>query len=228
MIQWENIYYNLSTAEKNFKQLTIRSQSVEPIDPKYNLLELRDKLIEARDEIFEQEKLDGANTLDYKFDLLFGLKLYSILGDEIDFTARVASNDDVWRYLSICVVPDIVHARWELKEDYFYKQPRRIWLKRIWWYIHLSWQGNVEDTFKILEKNTTDTVMQLVERPGIGYYQELYREIMARYFKYNDSDRQLFRKVLKLNTARLLTMSPELVEGGIPTYVDNLFLDLEE
>ena len=51
----------------------------------------------------------------------------------------------------------------------------------------------------------------------------MYREIMARYSDYEDSSRDLFRRVLKLNTARLLTTSPELVAGGIPAYVTNLF-----
>ena len=65
--------------------------------------------------------------------------------------------------------------------------------------------------------------MQLVERPGIGYNVEMYRELMKQYNSYSDSSRQLFRRVLKLNTARLLTTSPELVEGGIPQYVEDLF-----
>ena len=83
--------------------------------------------------------------------------------------------------------------------------------------------GNSEDTFKLLENNTTDTILQLVERPCIGYNVEMYRELMKQYYEYNDSSRQLFRRVLKLNTARLLTTSPELMEGGIPQYVHDLF-----
>lgn len=44
---------------------------------------------------------------------------------------------------------------------------------------------------------------------------------MKKYKNYND--RMLFRRVFKLNTARLLTTSPELVEGGIEGYVNELF-----
>ncbi|MBK3720369.1 hypothetical protein F9789_2290 [Staphylococcus arlettae] len=75
----------------------------------------------------------------------------------------------------------------------------------------------------MLEKNTTDTILQLVERPGIGYNVEMYRELMKQYKGYDDSSRDLFRRVLKVNTARLLTTSPELIDGGIPQYVDDLF-----
>ncbi|WP_413367299.1 hypothetical protein [Lysinibacillus sp. 3P01SB] len=223
MIRWENINYDIGAATRDFNKLEVKPQSIEPINPKEEFKPLRDQLIQARNLIFEEYNLDGANKLDYHFDLLFGLKLYQILNLEIDFSNRIAANDDVWRYLSICVIPDVVHSRWQLNEDHFYKIPRRIWLKTIWWYINLSWKGNESSTYNILKDNTTDTILQLVERPGIGYYQDLYRAIMDEYAKHEDSSRNLFRQILKLNTARLLTTSPELVDGGIKAYTADLF-----
>ena len=223
MINWESIIYDINKANKDFEKLQVNSTSVEPINPRNEFIELRQQLIKARDDIFEAHNLDKANKLEYSFDLLFGLEVYQILNEDIGFTNRVATNDDVWRYLSICVIPDIVHSRWSLNADHFYKISRRIWLKTIWWYIHLSWRGNKEDTYEILKDNSTDTILQLVERPGIGYYTEMYRELMLQYTNYEDKSRNLFRMVLKLNTARLLTISPELVEGGISGYVSSLF-----
>ena len=38
-------------------------------------------------------------------------------------------NDDLWRYVSIKIIPDIVHSRWGFNEDHFFKTSRRIWLK---------------------------------------------------------------------------------------------------
>lgn len=228
MINWDNIQYDIGVATRDFNKLEVKSSSIEPINPKYELIKIREELISARDEIFEQHKLDFENKLDYRFDLLFGLKLYSILSKEIGFTNRIATSNDIWRYLSICVVPDIVHSRWQLNEDHFYKVPRRIWLKTLWWYINLSWVGNEQDTYNILQNNTTDTILQLVERPGIGYYVEMYREMMLQYSQYEDMNRELFRRVLKLNTARLLTTSPELVDGGIKAYVQDLFDSVKE
>lgn len=223
MINWDNIKYDIGVATRDFEKLEVKSSSIEPISPKEELLEIRKQLIEARDKIFEEYYLDSINKLDYSFDLLFGLKMYQILSKNIGFTNRVANSDEVWRYLSICVVPDIVHSRWKLNEDHFYKIPRRIWLKTIWWYINLAWCENENKTYNILKNNTTDTILQLVERPGIGYYTEVYRELMKQYSEYNDTSRNLFRRVLKLNTARLLTTSPELVDGGIESYVLDLF-----
>ena len=46
---------------------------------------------------------------------------------------------------------------------------------------------------------------------------------MKQYNNYEDSSRNLFRTVLKLNTAQMLTTVPELVDGGLERYIHNLF-----
>lgn len=227
MINWDSIAYDINKASVDFGRLEVRATSIEPINPRIEFLDLRSQLIKARDKVFEEYNFDIANKLEYLFDLTFGLELYQILNQHAGFTNRVATNDDVWRYLSICVIPDIVHSRWSLNSDHYYKIPRRIWLKTIWWYVHLSWRGTVDETYKILKNNTTDTILQLVERPGIGYHIEMYRELMLQYSSYKDTSRDLFRRVLKLNTARLLTTSPEFVDGGIQRYVTDLFKDVQ-
>lgn len=224
MINWASFPYTINHAAKDFGNLKVLPKGLEPITTPDSLVSIRDALIKAREDIFDQEGFDGADKLDYKFDLLFGLKLYEILSPSAGFNDRAASSDDIWRLLSIKVVPDIVHARWSLNADRYYKQSRRIWLKAMWWYIHLSWQGTPEKTLAILQKNTTDTVVQLVERPGLGYHVEMYRELMKQYAEYEDTSRNLFRQVMKLNTAQLLIISPELIEGEIPSYVQDLFV----
>lgn len=228
MIKWENIKYDFNKATKDFQQLEVNSTAIVPIKYKEEFEFLRQLFIVARDDLFNEYNLDTIKKLDYKFDLLYGLKIYEILNEDIGFTNRVATNDEVWRYLSICVIPDVVHSRWSKNEDHFYKVSRRIWLKTIWWYIHLSWCGSSEGTYNLLKENSTDTILQLVERPGIGYYLDLYREIMLQYQNYEDTSRNLFRRVLQLNTAKLLTTSPELVEGGIKNYVKALFESVNE
>ncbi|MCE7782319.1 DUF6339 family protein [Staphylococcus xylosus] len=227
MINWDNINYDLGKASRDFSDLSIESQGIVPINVFDEFLSLRTELISIRDEVYDQFELDNVNKLGYNFDLVFGIKLYKLLNSEKSFTNRVAVNDDVWRYLSIKVVPDIVHARWDFNESHFYRDTRRIWLKTIWWYIHLSWQGNEVDTFEVLKNNSTDTIMQLVDRSGIGYNVELYREIMKQYKNYEDKDRMLFRRLLILNVARILTVSPNLVEGGIEGYVKDLYKSVE-
>lgn len=106
------------------------------------------------------------NNSGYKFDLQFGLKLFRLLNESYGFTLREASDDSVWRHLSVNVVPDIVYSRWGNNPSRFWKVPRRIWLKTLWWYIYLSWQNNMISTERILMNNSTDEIVQLVERSG--------------------------------------------------------------
>lgn len=223
MINWPN--YNNNQAEKDFELIQANSDKIMDITISNEFLNLRNTLLKSRDTIYDKYHIDekGIDSYKYAFDLEFGLDLYQILQQFFNFTNRDASNDDVWRYLSIKVIPDIVHSRYGLSNVRYYKLARRIWLKQIYWYIHLAWQGDKETTFNILKNNTTDTIMNIVERPGKGYNIELIREILRQYPSYDDSSRNILRRVLVFNTALSKSASPEFIEGGIETYVKNLF-----
>lgn len=222
MLNWEQINYDITKSEIEYNSLNNMNPATIASNLNSEFKRIRELLIQARDDIFDEWHLDTAEKLGYDFDLLFAIRLYDILGLNNNFSNRAASNDDIWRFLSIRVIPDIVHSRWGMNEVR-YMTSRRIWLKNLWWYIHLSWNGDTERTYEILKNNTTDTVLQLVERPGVGYYISLYREIMLQYSCINDHGRTLFRKVLKLNTALLPVTYPELISGGIKEYVSYLF-----
>ncbi|OFS29445.1 MULTISPECIES: hypothetical protein [Abiotrophia] len=226
MINWEQLNYDVSSAAIDYERLLINKDGSLSISPGPEFVSLRERLLAKRDEMYEREGFDQFYRIPtYLYDLNFGLALYEVLNPRTGFNNRVATNDDVWRYLSVRVVPDIVRVRWQgnANEDRIFRMNRRIWLKQIWWYIHLSWAGSVEATRERLASNTTDTIMNLVERPGLGYYVELYREIMKQYALIEDSSRNGFRSILKLNTALLPVTYPELAEGGIEGYVQYLF-----
>lgn len=160
----------------------------------------------------------------YLADLECGLALYSILPPE-RITLRQAADDGVWRHLSLETLPDLVHARWGDRPVHYWKLGRRIWLKTLWWYIHLSWQGSGERTRAVLSGLTTDEIIQLVERPGNGYRTSLSREIMRRLkeARSNGAGREIFRTAMKLNTALLVSTEPEFAENGTEGYVRMLF-----
>jgi hypothetical protein len=174
------------------------------------------------------------NNRDYSTDLFFGLKLYAIFnGDTFHMTLSDAANNDIWRYICVSIVPNIIMDRWHkegapIPIDHFYTKPNRIYLKSLWWYIHLSWQDSEDETEKILRHNSTDTILNLVERSGqLGYQIDLYRAIMYK-FSCPDSplkahDAALFRKIMKLNTAKVTNIEPALCAGGINGYVKELF-----
>lgn len=178
---------------------------------------------------------------DYYIDAHMGMLLYDYLWKQSGFTLRVASNDDFWRYLSVRVVPDVVADRWgKDNESHYWSKPVRIWLRSLWWYVHLSWQGDMDSTAKVLESPcfSTDSILNLEERTGrngtfitvyryiMYYYSRIPREIIEAYDKNTEVQRDgLFRVVMKLNTAKSLVIDPALDLGGEKEYVRKLFMD---
>lgn len=181
---------------------------------------------------------------DYYTDLFFASMLYERLY-RFGFSPRLASNDEIWIYLSIRIVPDIVYERYpgsfaktddglrklNVNEERYWKTRRRIYLKVLWWYIYLSLQNGtsfeeqLNNTIKVLMRNTTDEIVQIVERSGKeGYRVNVYRTIMTYYSKLTDVNRaDILRKVMVLNTARATYIEPALCADGVNGYVKELF-----
>ncbi|RFU65111.1 hypothetical protein [Peribacillus glennii] len=219
---WENVVYTKAQAKFKFQQIEAEPETCAPRQVKAPFDRLREILINEQ-KSFLSDEMKKINS--YAFDLHMGLILYRVLKEKYGFNERLAAQDEMWRYLSLEVFPDLVYERFGMNDQRFYKGKRRIWLKSIWWYIHLSWQGTEEETIEILKDNSSDELSQLLDRSGSGGYRvELTREIMRQY-KVNASSKvpQLFRRVLKLNTARLNMIEPSLVEGGIEKYVSDLY-----
>ncbi|WP_080847930.1 hypothetical protein [Cytobacillus gottheilii] len=224
---WEKLKLTKLDATKKFENL--REDDLLPKKLTQASKDLRVALVEAI-RTAQTPLCENNSTPDlYDIDLYTGLAIYEVLNENFGFNERLASQDDIWRYLSIVIIPEVVYKRHGLKAGRYYENPRRIWLKSLWWYIHLSWQNTRKLTFDVLKNNTTDTVAQLVERTGInGYRVDFTRELMS-VFHYDYLDvvgtqrTILFRRVLKLSTARTKIIEPSLVEGGINTYVKGLF-----
>ncbi len=202
------------------------------IDPAPQFAELRNDLCMLFDNALSDigitsEEISQKNN-SYQLDLLFGIKLYSTLNEKYGMNVRYAATDGIWRYISVCVVPDLVEKRYGLEHpDRFWKKPKRLWLRVLWWYIYLSWQGSEEETYNVLKDNSTDEILQLVDRCGRGGYRvDLCRTLMRKNSELDPGERrknQIFRKMLVLNTARVQVLEPELSSGGNKGYVDSLY-----
>lgn len=180
---------------------------------------LRNRLLNEFENINTQ-----ANEKPYMYDLLYGLLLYEIINENFEENYQVISNLNFWIYINMMVIPDLVFFRYNKRVDRFYKHTKRVWTNQIYWYIHLSWQGSYEETFKVLENNSTDTIVQLVERVTLnrGYNHYLYREMMKQLYL-NEISGTEFRKVAVLNTLYTQTIEPEFYEGSYEGYVSMLF-----
>lgn len=194
---------------------------------------------------------DGGENPKYTIDCLCGLALKEFFEKEENnwFSLRLAANDDFWAYLSIVIIPDLVYKRYEKSIDHYcwHEHRNRIWLKAIWWYTYLSWQGDTETTKKVLEAPalTTDSIVALVERPGRGMRVDFSRSLMKYVaqidkefvdtFKNNhtiksedgkkDKSTTIFRALMKANTALSAYIEPDLCKDGVDGYVQMLFKD---
>lgn len=194
-------------------------------DESYN--ELRKKVID----IYCKYKEKGG----YEVDVRIGLCLYGELSKKNGFTNVLANDDDIWRYLSCIVFPDITNLRYppsktdrneghRLNTKRFYLHTRRIWLKTLWWYIHLSWQGTENSTYKVLKDYGTDTISDFIERPGKGYRLALYRSLMKEYSKVDTKSANLFNRIQKQNLVNCRNVEPALTEGAELGYVKRLII----
>ena len=186
----------------------------------------------------------NSGRIKYLTDIKFGSFIYEYFSDKPWFTLRVAENDAFWRYLSLKVIPDIVGKRWgNSAADHFYFRSNRIWLKTIWWYMYLSWQGDIKQTETMLDNEncTTDTILNFIERSGRrGVYVDVHRNIIKQYcniphdlvvkldskLKIKSKNDSFFRCIMRLDTARITVMEPGLFDGGEKAFVKSLLNDL--
>jgi len=160
------------------------------------------------------------------YDMKVGLALYQVLG-EAGMDLRTAADDGWWRFLSLRVLPDLVKSRWYSTPSVrIWKGRSRIWLRALWWTVHLTWQGSQAETRNVLENVTTDTVVQLVERPGKGGFRINLTRLIFKMRRQRKPTQNQFRAIMKLNTAQILLKEPVFCEGGLSGYVDALFTDV--
>lgn len=160
------------------------------------------------------------------YDVKVGLALYRVLA-EAGMDIRTAADDGWWRFLSLRLLPDLVKSRWGSAPSVrFWKGRSRIWLRAMWWTVHLTWQGSEENTRKVLESVTTDTVVQLVERPGKGGFRIDLTRLIFKMRQLREPSQEQFRAIMKLNTAQIVLKEPLFCEGGLFGYVDALFADV--
>lgn len=208
---------------------------------------------EALIQTFDNTLRESAYHVNYNLDLTVGIKLYELLNPAKGFTIIQANDDDIWRYVSVRVMPDITFIRYpnipddiqilqeslpglsysiavrtekdsmRIKKKRFYSHTRRIWLKTLWWYIHLGWQGDSETTYAVLKNNGTNIISHFIERPGRGYRPELFRYMLYAYSLLQEQKDSTFRAVAKMNLAKCVTVEPALTEGGEKEYARRLF-----
>ena len=228
---------NRGEAEKAMKEWLDNYPQLPFLEGDY--IVLRNDLINYFQSVLKKAEEKGLKPRDYYTDAQFGILLYMYLQRKSWFSLRLAADDGFWRYLSLKVIPDVIAVRWgKDNESHYWSTPGRIWLKQIWWYVYLSWRTDEITTRKIIESPNcnTDTILNFAERTGkkgtcvdaykwIIYFYSLIPEHVVSEYKKKDQKHELFRVVMKLNTARMMVTEPPLCVGGCEGYARKLFID---
>lgn len=227
-------YDNMNDIE--FENLTDHWKAYNTIETDDTYSTFRSTLLKA----FQEALTETGGKMNYLLDLRVGICIYQLMPLGKDFSLISANDDDIWRYISVKVMPDITYLRYpdpekniresggRINHKRFYLGTRRIWLKTLWWFIHLSWQGTPEKTFEVLKINATDNINKLIETPGKGYRLNLYRNIMREYSETAPHKAKDFAAITKLNNVKCLSIEPELVAGGEKEYVKQLISEIVE
>ena len=213
---------------------------------------IRDEMVD----LFKKTLKNSDNKINYDLDLKVGIKLYELMNPQNGFDIISANDDDIWRYISIRVMPDLTFIRYpnqiadielleknlpglnyaigvksekdsmRMKKKRFYSHTRRIWLKTLWWYVHLGWQGTAEKTYDVLKNNGTNIISHFIERPGRGYRTSLFRTMLYAYSLLPEQKDSIFRAAAKLNLAKCMSIEPALADGGEEAYAEKLFQEV--
>jgi len=243
-------YYD-EMSEPEFTQIVMQWSQFQVSEGNY--LESCHELRNAIVQVFQTALSEQKNRVGYALDLKVGLKIYEMLPPGKVLNNIYAEDDDFWRYISMKVMPDLTFIRFpnrkndietmkkiisglsydggikvekgsnRIKKKRFYTATRRIWLKSLWWYIHLGWQGSTEETFNALKDNGSNMISQLIERARGGYRLNLYRSMMRAFSNASLRSDEIFGAAAKLNLANCYSFEPALSEGGEDTYSQMLF-----
>lgn len=188
---------------------------------------VREAIVSMFDEAFSKYPVFSRHEYDLDLDLAISVYEYFC---GLGMVPADASNDGIWRYIQMKVVPDQILRRWKLKDhqlrdDRFWKQSWRMYLKILWWYVHLSYNGDLEETRRILQYNSSNDISQLVERTGEGYRVEYLREIMRRYGELPEEKhgKDTLSHILMMNNVMCTRVDPELNGKTVEEHVDGLF-----
>ena len=80
--------------------------SASAFDPAYE--EFRKELVS----VFNDTLAETGGKMNYLLDLRVGIKLYQLMPLGKNFSVIQANDDDIWRYISVKVMPDVTYLRY--------------------------------------------------------------------------------------------------------------------
>ena len=229
--------YNISKTKKMYDDFRATPKVDESILPG-NHLEIRHFFIGNYYRL--KQLYDG-----YQLDIQLAILFYNFMNSRKDFCPSLAADYNFWRTVAVMDIPDIVAYRWGItQKDQVCGKGLRVYPYSLYWYVHMCWQGDSSSTLDLLQKFTSEMVVQFVERPSrIGINLDFYRQFVYEYSlpKYDGVKKKVLemaknshnnitflRLLLMKNTSKLALFRPEFYEGGISGYIQMLFTQVQQ
>lgn len=210
--------------------------------PKVNIANFTHIELNLRNAVEERLEINS-EFLNYKISkpLLIGLVLYSKLVPEKTISSYQLTDIGFWRWVNICLLPDVIITERSSKiinenmvsSDIYYDRQNRLWSYKLWWGIHLVYQGDQTSTQFVLENGITATALDtLLDRKYEGYNIQLYRCLAKKMAELNQDrktklgDENFLRPLMVLHSSKVKTIEPTFFNGGLEGYVDQLINEI--
>lgn len=206
-----------------------------PDNPSRDEQDFREMLLNAEQQAKRKYPEDEYKDYKYQRDIDIGLALYKFFENDFrEFSTWEANDRHMWSYLSLKIVPDIIFRRGGKTmpiPNLYYKRPSRMYLRKLWWFIHLSLvkdrrtdKCDVVETRLLLGHLREQDANELMDRSSGGFHVEFSRIMMNLYSKYCKNNKvegtpreDFFRALIREHHLRMQITSPEL-EGEVPYF----------
>lgn len=200
----------LDDGDSYFEQLTSNGFNyIEPEEKTFNggasgELVTKAELISLRQEIITLCSVYGYPNTEIKdgnTKLQLDRRLGKLLYEKMNITPSVAATLQLWQFLNLVLVPDVVNWRWNGSRDHFLSL-RRNYLGTQWWRYYL-FLGHEELYDNLPESILADLYERSSTRGLPSHVVEIVKWIDEMNNGIENADRTLYREVLKKYNAEL-------------------------
>lgn len=125
-----------------------------------------------------------------------------LVSNNIMPTPSEASDILMWSFFNICIIPDIIIWRFINSEKIVNKDrfcsKRRNYGGYLWWSAFIFKDDDKLEPWGILKSLSIDSIVQMIERPGVGYNKDFLRELARKIVNSTEEDKtKLLRGAMK-------------------------------
>lgn len=168
--------------------------------------------------------ITGAHT----FDVLAAIQLHR----RLSIHPHEASKDGVWEFFTCVLLPDVVRWRFPgsgvTSDERFLGGVRNVFA-RLWWRAYLLFEPSHYDPYRLLKFLNEDEIVQITERPVIGFNQRLTRFTVEAFIETLQIHKRVPRMELMREAQKHLSRSAPLIsfdavdDADLRSWVGSIF-----